>query len=135
MTYGWAAAWEFQCCGTPLRVGDMIEASPAPGEDDLAWARLLPGPVEWVVGHHDVDLASPERRRRWRITRIRSVWAPTTPIPGGIGLMADPAAARLLDTGRTAPHSGSEEAQVVPAPPGIRPGEEHWGWVLDLRPE
>lgn len=119
--YGFTARWEFECCGTAHRVGDVVTAVAAVDDDSVIgpWNRLLPRAIAWDVGHHDDG--STRHSREARILRIWAAWS-----------AGSPASARLMETGSTTPHSGSEEAQTRPRPAGVHDGEGLSGWVLQL---
>lgn len=129
--FAFVAQWEFACCGTPLRIGAVVEVFPTRAGDGDVWDSLLPVPAAWIAGHHDVgyDLGP---TRSARVVRISEAWAPLEPIPHGAGLRAAAAGAHLIETDATSPHEGSEDAVLSPVPSGVRPGEEHWGWVLQI---
>lgn len=133
--HGFVATWEFECCGTPHRVGDEVNAQRYEWSDETSgegpWARLASSPVAWAVGHHDVGPA-PVASVPATILRVWEAWAPLASMPGG-GFCADPNGGRLVEAGRTAPHSGSPDAVLSPRPPGIPQDEEHWGWILQLQ--
>lgn len=113
------AAWEYECCGAPLRLRDQVTVRPWVFErqSDLSWDA--PRPVEWYAGHHGDDEAVDATNAT--VLRIWEIWDRV----GGDTL-------ELFETWRTAPFAGSESAEIVDRPGYVGDENQHVGWILEI---
>lgn len=66
------SAREYECCGEPLRVGDVTTVLQSPYRGGHPWDDVV-GPIDWtVVRHVAADRVVEERVRVWRVLEIRS---------------------------------------------------------------
>lgn len=67
LVYAFTSFWEFECCGDPWRVRDVVEVELEPGEPS-GRDELAPAPIEWYLGRHGSSGNSPST------VRIRRIW-------------------------------------------------------------
>lgn len=47
----WISQWEYQCCGNPIKSGDVVDLTVFPPVERDAWTHVV-GRIALVAGHH-----------------------------------------------------------------------------------
>lgn len=67
----WISQWEYQCCGAPVTVGDVVNLTVHPAEGVQAWEATMGGAIALAAAHH----VSPEDSYHLRVEVARVVEA------------------------------------------------------------
>ncbi|MEL4357801.1 MULTISPECIES: DUF6578 domain-containing protein [unclassified Luteococcus] len=123
--------WEYQCCGEPLRVGDVLPLRLNPMPPDRVWARRLPAPPEWVGTHHG-PAAPGDRLIRAHVYRIWEAFADEEVVGGRIRLAPSSGSLRpiLVINPNRDTWEGDPDWDRPGLPPGRRRPRAAHGWVL-----
>jgi len=130
VVHSFTALWEYECCGTELAVGDVVELDHQPLEPDDVWSALVH--IDWYVGHHDTGDDAQRARSRVRVLAIWEAYATRTYHPEPAGYYADePGTGRLVGVDRMVAHN-PDWYDDMPEPPRTYVPREPSGWVMQL---
>ena len=124
--------WEYQCCGEPVAVGDVLRLEHIPYDDGLG-ALAGVHEVDWYVGHHTVG---EQPGHAADLVRVLDLWEVRVTLdvhrrPGHVAPRAG--SARLTRVDRMRPW-GPAWAEDRPAPAGSHDPAEPAGWLMRLDP-
>ena len=135
VVHAFTAAWEYQCCGTPVSVGDELTLR------HVAWDEGLPGNdayrrvqhLDWYVGHH---VTSEEEGAAEDLVRVLALWEAHSDLDFRAGDDGYYAAAR--DSGRLVPittmvpFDATWAGDDPPTPSARHTPREPQGWIMKL---
>lgn len=145
--HAFTSAWEYDCCGDLVTVGDELTLDHIPYQPRAAADNAFDGvlDIDWYAGHHTTADEPGASRTRVRVLRLWEAYADLdyrgdlrsyVPMAGTARLVPVRDMVRHRDT-RSAGSSPATAPAPSPAPiptPPARWSGYHLGWVLQLVP-
>ncbi len=133
IVHSFTSLWEYQCCGEPVGVGDVVTVEHIPYPENITGELSGVHEVDWYVGHHTITEEQLHATDRVRVARIWEVWVTLDFHPGPGHYSARAGSGRLTRVDRMRPWDPAW-SEDRPAPAGSHDPAEPAGWLMRLEP-
>ncbi len=117
----WIAQWEYQCCGTPITSGDVVDLTVCETDWAEPWQTAVGGPIPLAAEHHVPPEGS--HHLKVRVERLMEARAHRIQDPDDEGWYLVPGSGEVCDVATM--KVWNEEWQPA------RVGGEPEGWILE----